>query len=146
MNIKKFSILGFFLLILVFTMGYSFADYKVEDFHEMNGTIVAKDVSGKSIDYLVDINGTRCYLSCSEQPYEEFDVGDNVTMNGTIDFDRIEAIHVSEFNSKENCAFNGDYQGDFPHIVLMNVVVNQHTYGQMRLTSDVDNQYYKQID
>ena len=37
----------------------------------MNGTIVDKDVAGIAIDYLTDINGTKCYLSFY-QPYEEY--------------------------------------------------------------------------
>lgn len=146
MYFKKISLVGSFLLILVFCMGFSFAEYDITDFHEMNGVILAKEVSGESIDYLIDINGTYCYLSCSNQPYEEFNVGDNVTMNGTIDSDNVESIHVSSINSAENCDFGGEYEGDFPHIELGSVVVNQHTYGQMRLTDDVDNEYYKQID
>lgn len=136
---KKIVIILAFLALFLLIVGFSFAYPKVEDFHEMNGKIIDKDVSGQAIDYLIDINGTVVFLSCDDQPFEEFNVGDNVTMNGTID--------KNSFQSLYNLDFDGKYNGKkYPNLVLNNVVVNQHTYGQMRLTDDVDNEYYKQLD
>lgn len=135
---KKISIYIVIFLISLLSMGISFADYELEDFHEMTGIIVDKNVDGQSIDYLIDINGTICYLSSSHQPYEEFNVGDNVTMNGTFD-DTDDYLLTSDFESI-------DEDGFYPCLVLNSIVENQHTYGQMRLTSDVDNQYYRQLD
>lgn len=134
--------LGIFLIIvltsLLFTIGTVIAEYEVEDFREMTGIIVDKDVGGKSIDYLIEINGTKYFLSSADQPLEEFEVGDNVTMNGTIDEENLESCY--------NWDFDGRYDGEkFSHIVLNSIVENHHRYGQMRLSCDVDNQYYKQI-
>lgn len=70
MDFKKFILICILLVILVLSIGVSSAIWNVEDMHEMTGTIVAKDVGGKSIDYLIEINGTFCYLSSSDQPYE----------------------------------------------------------------------------
>lgn len=136
MDFKKFILICIWLVILVLSIGVSSAIWNVEDMHEMTGTIVAKDVGGKSIDYLIEINGTICYLSSSDQPYEEFNVGDNVTLNGTFN-DKDANVLASDFGE--------EYEGRHREIVLNHIVVDQHTYGQMRLTSDVDNQYYKQL-
>lgn len=70
MDFKKFILICILLVILVLSIGVSSAIWNVEDMHEMTGTIVAKDVGGKSIDYLIEINGTICHLSSSDQPYE----------------------------------------------------------------------------
>lgn len=136
MNIKIFSLIGISLFILVLSIGASFAIWNVEDMHEMNGTIVAKDVGGKSIDYLIDIDGTICFLSCHHQPYEEFNVGDKVTFNGTFN-DKDATVFASDFG--------GGHEGKYRELVLNRIAVDQHAYGQMRLTEDVDNQYYKQL-
>lgn len=62
----------------------------------MNGTIVDKDVAGIAIDYLTDINGTKCYLSFY-QPYEEY-IGDEVTMNGKNNYFNL--INLSNYLKK----------------------------------------------
>ena len=59
-------------------------------------------------------------------------------MNGTFD-DTDDYLLTSDFESI-------DEDGFYPCLVLNSIVENQHTYGQMRLTSDVDNQYYRQLD
>ena len=50
MDFKKFILICILLVILVLSIGVSSAIWNVEDMHEMTGTIVAKDVGGKSID------------------------------------------------------------------------------------------------
>lgn len=135
---KKIIFFTIIFLISLLAVCTVFAGYQVKDFHEMTGTIVDKDIGGVSIDYLIDINGTLCFLSCHHQPFEEFYIGDNVTMNGTIDKDSIEFLNLQDFDGK----YDGE---ELPNLVLNNIVENQHTYGQMRLTSDIDNQYYKQL-
>lgn len=134
-NMKKIIILSIFVLLLVLSVGFSFAYPNPETFHEMNGTIVDRDVSGQAIDYLINISGNIVFLSCEHQPFEEFNIGDNVTMNGTIDNDSFQNLHNSDFG--------GRYDGKkYPNLVLNDVVVNQHTYGQMRLINDINNEYY----
>lgn len=138
-NMKKMIILAIFVLLLVLSIGFSFAYPKVEEFHEMNGTIIDKDVGGQAIDYLINISGNIVFLSCDDQPYEEFNIGDNVTMNGTIDNNSFQNLYNSDFGGK----YNGK---KYPNLVLSKILVNQHTYGQMRLTNDVNNQYYHNLD
>lgn len=135
---KKYVIFSIFILILVLIMGFSFAYPNLEEFHEMNGTIIDKDISGKAIDYLININGTTYFLSCSDQPYEEFNIGDNITMNGTIDNDSFEFLSNSDFGGKYN-------DKKVTNIVLNKIVVNQKTYGQMRLINDINNEYYNNL-
>ena len=66
-------------------------------------------------------------------------MGDDVTMNGTIDYENKE--DTSYFD-----AFDGEYVGKYPTIELNSINDKGNRYGQMRLTDDVDNQYYKQLD
>lgn len=120
---------------------YEWEKYYDSNFTEMNGTIVDKDVAGIAIDYLIDINGTKCYLSCFYQPYEEYYIGDEVTMNGTIED---EEGHTETMNALD---FDGKYDGQkMPRIRLNLLGIDSKDWGQMRLTSDMDNQYYFNVE
>ena len=110
------------------------------DFQEMNGTIVDKDVSGIAIDYLIRINGTDYYLSSFYQPYEEFFINDNVTMNGTIMDSNGSSNHMGAYD------FDGKYKDEYlPWIKINKIPVENKDYGQMRLTNDTNNEYYYNV-
>ena len=125
------------------TSSVVYASTSYEEVHnapnkEMNGTIVDKDVSGNLIEYLIEINGTKCWLSCQFQPYTEYNIGDNVTMNGTV-------IDAEGYKYRMTINdFDGKYDGqEMPKIrINMGSVDGNGNYGQMRLTSDINDQNY----
>ena len=139
----KKNIIFLIILLVMITSSVAYASTKFEEVHnapnkEMNGTIVDKDVSGKLIDYLIEINGTKCWLSCQYQPYAEYNIGDNVTMNGTV-------IDAEGYKNKmTGIDFDGKYKDqELPIIRLhMGSVNGNGDYGQMRLTSDINDQNY----
>ena len=130
------------LFIITSSMSYVSANYfevMSAPNVEMNGTIVDKDVAGISIDYLIEINGTKCWLSPQFQPYAEYDIGDNVTMNGTV-------INAKGYEHRFTCLdFDGKYEGqEMPKIRLHLISIDgkRGEWGQMRLTSDMNDPYY----
>lgn len=66
----KKNIIFLIILLVMITSSVVYASTSYEEVHnapnkEMNGTIVDKDVSGNLIEYLIEINGTKCWLSIS---------------------------------------------------------------------------------
>lgn len=101
----------------------------------MNGTIVAKDQNENFIDYMVEVDGETYYISSAYPPYEDFDIGDEVTLNGTI-FDSMPAIIFDD-------DFGGLYSDDdYYEIELNEITIDGKDYGQMRLEANVNDPYY----
>lgn len=122
------------LAVLSLSMGIASAHWDSDDFHEMNGTVVGKEIGISSIEYMVDVCGTVCYLSGEHQPHTEFYEGDNVTLNGTVGMGSMKPPFPSYLRK--------DYHEEYPELILNNVTVNGSTYRQMMLAWDLDTEYY----
>lgn len=134
MMMREVGFVVMLLAVFSLSVGIASAHWDVDDFHEMNGTVVGKEIGISSIEYMVDVCGTVCYLSGEHQFNMEFYEGDNVTLNGTIDMDSMKPPFLS-YMAK-------DYHEEYPELILNNVTVNGSTYRQMRLAWDLDTEYY----